>query len=159
MKNKDITIIQDTREQKPWVFDIEDKARPDGMRIIGTEVKKIEAGDYTILGLEDKICIEKKSGITELFNNMIPSANQERFCREMEKLREIKHKYLIIESNLDNDMLKMSIQQFKYPVPASRVVKWIYELQAEYDIVPIFAGNTGKKVCRYLFDMIGKKYL
>jgi hypothetical protein len=90
---------------------------------------------------------------------MTPVAHKERFHREMEKLREVKHKYIIVEDNISNDLLSLSIPQFYKSPPLSVVFKWLVELQLEYGIVPIFAGNAGKKTARYLFETVLRKYL
>lgn len=50
MKNKPI-IILDTREQTPFVFS-------DKVEVIRT---KLDTGDYSLKGMEDQFCIERKS--------------------------------------------------------------------------------------------------
>lgn len=156
---KEIIVLQDSREQKGWQFDKEEKARSGyKSQIIDMKTVALDAADYSLEGYEDIIRIEKKSGFTELFGNFTPAANKERFIREMQKLKDIKHKYLVIEGVVNTDIFGMSLQQFKYPVPCSALIKWILELQLEFGIVPIFAGNAGKKTTRILFENIVKKY-
>ncbi len=156
MKNFIVTV--DSREQKGWTFDPEEK-KPGRCQLLGSEVGCLDAADYAIKGHENLIRIERKMGLRELFGNYTPVENKERFVREMEKLREVKYKYLVIESNLGLDIMSLSVQQFKYPVPASKVIEWIYDLQQEYGIVPIFAGDAGKKIARQLFELVIKKEL
>ncbi len=154
------SIIKDTREKEGqgWFFDAEEK-RPGKCQILGTEVSCLDAADYSIKGATDLIRIERKFGMSELFGNMSPVANKERFEREMEKLRGVKYKYLIIEDCFSNDLLSLSVPQMVRGMPLSTVVKWIYELQMEYGIVPIPAGNCGKRIAKYLFELAARKHL
>jgi DNA excision repair protein ERCC-4 len=140
----DLFVIRDTREQQGWWWDAEEKFAGK-IRMAGTIEKALPAGDYSLLGYEDKIIIERKAGLCELFVNMIPSPNKERFEREMDKLKDIPHKYILIESNLSKDILGLSPPQiFKGP-PSSAVLKWLYELEMKYGIRVQFVGDAGMK--------------
>jgi len=157
---KEIKILVDSREQKPWEFSIEENTKSGFItKITSSEVIKLDQGDYTVEGLEDKIIIERKSGLCELFVNYTPIENKKRLEAEFVRMQGIKHKYIVIESNLDADTMRMSLQQFKYPIPASKIVAWILELELKYQVTPIFAGNAGKKIARLLFDQAARLYL
>ena len=85
-------IIQDTREQRPLSFD--------GLHIRGVPkldvvVHKLDVGDYSVQGLEDKVFIERKSA-QDLYGTLFQG--RERFERELERARDHKYKYLVIES-------------------------------------------------------------
>ena len=82
------TIIQDTKEKKPWCFDLYSSC--DAVLRQG-----LKTGDYSILGLEDVISIERKHSSGELYNNCFKY--YARFKREMERMAEIEYKYLICE--------------------------------------------------------------
>ncbi len=153
-----ITIIRDTREQKGWDFEPEEKL-PGKVQCLGTIETTLDAGDYSILGYEDEIVIERKQGFCELFGNMSPKEHKERFEREMEKLRNVRYKYLIVEGILTHDVLGMSIPQFTKSPPTSAVIRWLFSLQMEYGIVPIFAGECGKKAARYIFEQFVRRQL
>ena len=151
-------ICIDSREQKPWMFDPEEK-KSGKTRILGSEIIALDAADYAIKGAEDLVRIERKAGFCELFGNMTPKDHKIRFENEMEKLRKVKHKYIVIEDSVSNDILGLSIpQSFKSP-PLSVVYRWLFELQMEYGIVPIFAGNAGKRTARNIFEVVARKYL
>ena len=77
----------------------------------------------------------------------------------MEKLRNIKHKYIIIEDNISNDLLSLTVPQIYRGPPGISVVRWLTELNIEYNVVPIFAGNAGKRIAKSIFDNIARKYL
>ena len=55
-KSKAFTIIKDTREQEGYTFE------PSSSRYHtcnGMVLEKLDTGDYSLKGLEDKICIER----------------------------------------------------------------------------------------------------
>ena len=82
-KNK-YTIIVDTREQCPIIWKENDN-------IAGTIVKKLDVGDYSILGLETVISIERKGSCSEFAKNILES----RFFRELQKLND-NYKYAFL---------------------------------------------------------------
>lgn len=78
-------VIRDTREQRPW-------------GLVHTSVAeiiehKLDTGDYSIQGLEDKLCIERKKSVSELAGNII----DKRFKNELERMAKFKYKFLILE--------------------------------------------------------------
>lgn len=89
---------------------------------------------------------------------MMPKENKDRFEREMEKLRDIPHKYILIETTLNKDTLGMSVPQIYKGPPCNTVIKWLTNLQLEYNINWIFVGDSGKKVARTIFDEVVRKY-
>lgn len=156
-----ITIIRDTREKdgQGWIFEPEEK-KPGRIQVLGTEVGTMDAADYSLAGYPELVAIERKQGFGELFGNLTNKEHKERFERELEKLRRFKHKYLIIEGSLSNDILGMSVPQMQYNAPpAKRIVQTLLEYQLEYGLIPVWAGDAGKKIARYIFDAIARKYL
>ena len=157
MKYSEFSIIRDTREKNGWFFDEEEK-KPGKYRVVGTVVDTLDAGDYSIKGYEKLVRIERKNGFCELFGNFSPKDNNERFIREMEKLKDIPHKYILIESQLTDDILGLSIPQMRFGPPSSAILKWLTEISIEYNVMPMFVGSCGKMVARYIFEHIAKKY-
>lgn len=157
-KLPEITIVTDTREQKPWTFDEEEK-QPGKVRIAGNVVECLDAGDYSIKGLEHLVRIERKMGFRELFGNMSPTEHRDRFEREMEKLRTIPFKYLLIESNLSHDILALSVPQYQSGPPASRVLDWLTYLNQKYGIHHMFVGECGQRVAKTIFKQIARDHL
>lgn len=128
-------IIQDTREQKPLDFNNDAVGQ--------VIVTKLDTGDYSIQGLEDILCVERKSGLMEFYNN----CTQPRFWREMERMAGYKYKFLIMEFPLKD------IQDFPYSLNVAKSV-WskltlspqyllscISRIQVDYGINVIFAEN------------------
>lgn len=72
----DFTIVEDTRERKPWSFSFfgADQVR-----------RKVDTGDYTIVGHENEITIDRKRNVDELYMNLFKE--YPRFKREMERMQ------------------------------------------------------------------------
>ena len=56
-------VIKDTREQDGYTFE-SFTGRYTSCK--GMVVKKLDTGDYSLEGLEDKLCIERKGRVSEL---------------------------------------------------------------------------------------------
>ena len=83
------TIIIDTREQKPYRFD-------------NSITKKLNAGDYSIKGLETVIAVERKTK-ADAYGTF--GKGRARFERELKRFAEFDYKAIVIESSL-TDFLK-----------------------------------------------------
>lgn len=81
----DFTILEDTREKKPWSFSF-----------FGAEQTRtvVKTGDYTIEGYEDKITIDRKRSIAEIYQNLFKE--YPRFKKEMERM-ETMESYIVCE--------------------------------------------------------------
>lgn len=89
--NEDITIIQDTREQRPWNF------RFHGFNQI---VETLKTGDYSIYGLEHIVRIERKRSSAEIANNL--GMKSKPFFAEMTRMLKFPHRYIICEFPYSN---------------------------------------------------------
>lgn len=92
------TVAVDTREQAGWSFrgiraDAKDKNAP---LIIRTERATLKTGDYSIVGHEQQIAIERKEK-GDAFHCM--GADRERFEKQVQRLSELPHGYVIIEAD------------------------------------------------------------
>lgn len=83
-------VVIDTREQLPYGFS--------GCRVSSS---KLDAGDYSLEGWEDKVVIERKSA-TDFYGSI--TQDRDRFERELERLRDYKFKGLVIEEE-EQDLL------------------------------------------------------
>jgi len=79
-------IIIDTREQHPYQFP------PD----IKTEIATLKTGDYSILGFENQVCVERKS-LSDLFGSL--GKGRPRFEREFQRMAKLHYACLMIECN------------------------------------------------------------
>ena len=81
-----MNVIIDTREQHPLIF-----KSPTVEHIIK---KKLEVGDYSIEGFEDKIAIERKS-VPDLFQTL--GKGHKRFKRELERSKNYEFFAIVVE--------------------------------------------------------------
>ena len=98
-KSKPFTIIKDTREQEGYTFE------PSSSRYHvckGMVNRKLDTGDYSIEGLEDKLCIERKASVVEFANNIGHDAV--RFAKEIERMKEFPHRFIVLEFSLTDLM-------------------------------------------------------
>tara|TARA_Y100000389_G_scaffold103441_1_gene100314 strand:+ start:7807 stop:8283 length:477 start_codon:yes stop_codon:yes gene_type:complete len=144
MKNEDFRIIVDTREQQPWSF--EDYS---------TSIAKLDTGDYSIEGLEDTICIERKKSVSEVANNITES----RFKDVINRLKEIKYPFILLEFDL-NDVLRYpqgsnvpKRMWSKIRISPAFIMKNILDLELKHNINVIFCGDdaSASKLASMIF--------
>jgi ERCC4-type nuclease len=131
MKNNEFTIIVDTREQKPWTFSD-----------YVTANKKLDTGDYSIEGMENLLCIERKNSIAEIANNI----TEPRFQDVIERMKQYKHSFILIEANYDqlmsypigSDIPKKSWGKIK--ISPAFILKFLMELTIHHNIHVLFCG-------------------
>lgn len=91
MDRKELHIIADTREQRPYRFD--------GASIYeGTTVEagSLSVGDYSIRGLESVVAVERKS-LPDLVQCL--AGSRERFVRELERSRALEGFCVVVEGS------------------------------------------------------------
>lgn len=86
-KEKDFVIAIDTREQKPYKFD-----HP-------SVVTSLKTGDYSIVGFENKICVERKSK-QDAYGTI--GNGRARFERELKRMVWFDYAAIVIECSLKN---------------------------------------------------------
>lgn len=135
------TIIRDTREKPEhgWIFE-------PNAHCWGTEVAKVDAGDYTVEGLEHYICIERKQTIDEFAHNCI----EKRWQKCMSRMAKCKHSYLLFEfswddiNNYPRSAKVPSRIRNKLRIPAAYIRKVIYTAREDYGIHVIACGDKYK---------------
>ena len=128
----DLKIIVDTREQQPWSFDFNEIA-----------VAKLDTGDYSVAGLEEVLCIERKKSVSEIENNIV----EKRYKDWTKRMSQYKHKFLMLEFDLDDvyrypripDVPKKLWEKIK--VSPKFIIKCLIELQVYYNIQVVFCGD------------------
>lgn len=83
-----LTLILDTREQDGLDFS--------KFRDVDVVRQGLKTGDYSIQGYEDTICFERKS-VADLVGTLI--GGHERFLREMDRMKDFKIKYILVEQS------------------------------------------------------------
>lgn len=132
------TVIKDTREQDGYYFKAFNTC--DGMI-----EHKLDTGDYTIQGLEDKICIERKGCVEELAVNL--GQKKHAFLDEIERMKTFQHKFLILEFSLE-DLLKFP-EETRIPVKnkaslkitGKYMIKCLMEFALYNNVQILFCGN------------------
>lgn len=133
-----LTIIQDTREQIPLNFSF----------YINTNiiVRKVELGDYSLEGYEDKVFVERKRTTGELSVNL--GVDSKRFYKELESASSLKFKYIVCEFTI-NDILSfpnnsgIPTKFHKDLVFSGKALyKLVKDIESKYGITFIFCENA-----------------
>lgn len=141
-KSPPYTVIKDSREQDGHIFE-----RFEGRftSCNGMLVKKLETGDYSLVGLEDKLCIERKGRVSELAINL--GKDKHRFLAEIERMKSFPFKFLILEFSLEDvnnfpEGSEIPEEKWKSVVVTGKyIVKMLVEFQMYYGIHVLFCGN------------------
>lgn len=135
-------IIQDTRERIGWWYE------PDDI-FLGTISSKLEYGDYSIEGLEDKIFIDRKKSVTELARNIF----EPRFENLLKNISSRPYRFIICEFALEDILnypfgckLPLKIKN-KIKVRGGFLQSVIIKYIINYNINFIFAGDNKKAKC------------
>ena len=143
----DFTIIVDTREQQPWSFDHYIKAN-----------RKLDAGDYSIEGLENILAIERKKSVNEIANNIVES----RFKDAIIRLSQHKYAFLLLEFDIE-DILNYPIGSNlpkrlwdKVKISPAFLMKHVIDWQLVYNIKVIFCGSSSdaERTAEYILNKI-----
>jgi hypothetical protein len=141
-KSKPFKIIKDTREQEGYSFAASSSRYH---TCEGMITRKLDTGDYSIEGLEDKLCIERKASVVEFANNV--GHDQVRFLKEIERMKDFPYKFLVFEFSL-TDLMNFpegsSIPESdwgKLRVTNKFMLKMIMEFQLHHDIKVLFCDS------------------
>lgn len=143
IRNKKIGILQDDREKYPWEF---------SPRRYSVTVQRLDTGDYTIEGLEQKVAIEKKGDWSEFLYN-ISSVDRKRFLRTLSRLAEYPYPIIVIEDCIRN------LPKALAKIPGTRltidsVYYWLTRIQIEYGIKVLLIGTRADHQRRFLEQMM-----
>jgi len=155
------TVIKDTREQEGYTFE-----RFNGRYTSceGMVVRKLETGDYSLVGLEDKLCIERKGSISELAINL--GKDKRRFMDEIERMKDFPFKFIILEFSLEDVMNfpeGSSIPEEKWDsivITNKYMLKMLIEFQMYDGIHVMFCGNrkNSKLVINSILKRVNEFY-
>lgn len=139
---KPLNIIADSREKNP-LFDVSEAI-----------IQKLDTGDYSLQGHEDKISIENKATVSEIAGNF----REKRFWHAIERLSKLDHKYIVFQFSR-NDVAKFPhTERSGVPVPIRKKIRvrsrfllsCIKTLETKYGINVVYADNpeNAKKVIK-----------
>jgi hypothetical protein len=126
-------IIQDTREKYPWNFSFYDTE---------VQIKGLKTGDYSLCGLEENTCIERKRNLAEVSINL--GSKWKQFSAELLRMCIFPHKIIILEfgeEKLDSFPVGSGIPENKWPqirMSPGFLKKRLYSIKDTYDIDIIF---------------------
>jgi len=118
-----MTIVVDTRETMAYRFK--------GIPLIN---KKLDAGDYSILGFEKSIAVERKGGASDFLSSI--GRRREEFLAMLKRLALYEAKLLVIEANLS--------ELFNYPrsrISKETVLGSLAKISLDLGIPVMLVGN------------------
>jgi len=116
-----LVVAIDTREQKPYRF-----AR--------SEVKTLASGDYSIVGLEDRIAVERKTK-QDAYSSL--GQGRARFERELQRLSRFDYAAIVIETSLPDFLRAPAFSRMNPRAAARSMIAW----SVKYRVCVFFAGD------------------
>lgn len=152
-------VIADTREQNGWTF-------PQYQDCEGSYVGTLKTGDYSIEGLENFVCIERKASVEEISINI--GSDKKRFYKELERMKDFKHKYIVCEFSIDDVLQfpnnsripKERIKDIK--ISGKYILKTMLEIEMEYGIHVMYCGTknnafiTAASILKRIWEKYGR---
>ncbi len=132
------TIAIDTREQRPYEYP-------------GAERKTLPTGDYSIVGLEDQVAIERKSK-TDAYGSL--GQGRARFRRELERLAEFDYAAIVVEDSVPGFLRRPSHSKMNPRSAIGSLLAW----SVRYRVPVFFAGDRahGQALTHKLLQMYHK---
>ena len=134
-------IIVDTREQLPGEFE-------------GVDVQhaKLEVGDYSVAGLERRVCIERKS-LEDFVSTCL--RRQRNFFAELRRMASMEMRCVIVEAEFSELMMGT----YKSGVPPVSMTGFVTSIIVDFRVPVYFAGDRGAAatLCAALLERCEKK--
>lgn len=139
-----MVIICDTREKQPFWSE---KSYKD-FEVIR---QKLDTGDYSLQDHEHEICVERKKGASELYNNF--TSGKKRFFAEVDRMQSISYKYIVIEATHEELMNPLSYRFLRRATIAPKIIMGnLLALSLLHNIHIIYAGNAGRSYTKKIFE-------
>lgn len=154
-----VPLVVDTREKIPLFVD--------GDKDFDIISRKLDTGDYTILGLESKFVVERKRDLNELY--MCFTRDRKRFFNELDRMTDYQYRFLIIGSTYtdllnpfcyrteavkNSSMTDINMKRRAVGITTSS----IDGVMLSYGIHVIFAGKKIRAVTRNLLKKVFDYY-
>ncbi len=117
-----MVILIDTKEQKPW--DLVGESQRVGLK----------TGDYSVLGLQDRLVIERKS-LTDLANTVV--GDWLRFCKQLRRMASMDSAVIAVESSVD----ELLAYNYTSDVKPMSVLGRCSAITLDYGIPVLFLGS------------------
>jgi len=115
------TIAVDTREQAPYAFE-------------GAVTKTLPSGDYSIVGLEDRVTVERKSKV-DAYGSL--GHGRGRFRREFERLSKFDYAAVVIEDTVQGFLQRPAHSKMNPRAAIATLLAW----SVRYRVPVFFAGD------------------
>ena len=142
------SILCDSREKKPFTFASDRFSSHNN-----TIVTKLDQGDYSLVGYENIVCIERKASVEEIYSNLSSNEPRERFYREMERLSSIKYPFLVLAVDADQIMTGC---EFSKASPIM-IMSMLLGICMKYKINVIFAGRSAEFITYKILEKVWKE--
>lgn len=128
------TIAIDTREQRPYRFD-------------NSEVVTLRTGDYSIVGLDDRVSIERKSK-EDAYSSL--GRGRKRFENELVRLSGLEYPAIVIESSLSEFLQQPPFSRMHPRSAVGSILSW----SVKYRVHVFFACDRphGNALTRQLLE-------
>ena len=114
-------VAIDTREQKPYRFK-------------HSEVKTLPTGDYSIVGLEEMVTVERKHK-ADAYASL--GQGRARFERELERLAAFDYAAIVVETTLPDFLIAPAFSQMNPKAAMNSLVAW----SVKYRVCVFFVGD------------------
>ena len=145
MDRPKMIIAIDSREQRPYRFD-------------RSEVKTLTTGDYSVVGLEDRVAIERKS-MSDAYCSL--GSGRRRFERELQRLTQLDFAAVVIEVSLADFLVPPAFSRLSPKSAIGTVVAW----SVKYSVPFYFASDRRhgqaltRNLLKYYFRYQGEAQL
>jgi len=143
LKIEDITCVIDSREQNPLP-----------LNPLKTIVKKLDVADYSAVGYENKIAIEKKS-LDDLCACV--GRERERFDRMVKRLLDYEYRAIVVT----DDWSKIDLKQYHGTLTPIQIYAAIMGWAMTANVPIMFMGShqrAGLAVARMIYIAVNREY-
>jgi DNA excision repair protein ERCC-4 len=121
MKRSGMVVAVDTREQRPYRFP-------------RWERKALASGDYSVVGLEDRVAVERKTK-ADAYASL--GRGRGRFEREVERLAKMDYAALVIEASLPEFLVPPAFSRLNPRSAVASLLAW----SVRHRVFVFFAGD------------------
>jgi ERCC4-type nuclease len=132
-----ITVVVDTREQLPYIFNSEKVA---AIR------RALPAGDYSLVGLENRVAVERKS-LPDFVATVI--RGRKRFHRELQKLSAYDAACVVVECNF-RDLVEGLYRSDAHP---NALIATVASIVIDFG-VPVYFCSDRQAACRFVEEYL-----
>jgi len=140
---KEYKIVVDSREQLPlWKTN--------------TVVKKLDVGDYSIEGYEDKISVERKS-LADLYGTL--GSGHKRFKAELQRAESYEYFGIVVDGSFTSAYKKDFPGSYHSKMKGFVITAIIFTLHVKYKIPIFFAQDRteSKQIIKHIFNAYMKQ--